>query len=174
MIACQRMFLILLILNTLSACGVYNTPHTMPYPMYQYPIYTTQNFDQEEPYSYGPNASRQIIVPETYHMGSTSSPLSHKNQDRSWIEGQNPRNYTIQLDENEKASAVANTLQRTPKNERMAEVGYQRGNKTHYKGLYGSYPSYEAAQSAMELLPADVKAGARVESWEKVHQSINE
>ena len=89
------------------------------------------------------------------------------------MNSQNSQAFTIELADEEKASQVANTLYKAPKNERMGEVKYQRDGKTYYKGLYGSFPSYEAAQQALSALPSDVKQNAGIKKWASVQNGVN-
>ncbi len=74
----------------------------------------------------------------------------------------------------EKASQVAQTLYKAPKNDRMAQIKYQRNGKDYYKGLYGSYDSPEAAQKALDALPPDIKQGAGIKNWSNVQGNLNE
>ena len=87
---------------------------------------------------------------------------------------QNAQGYTIELADGDKAAQVAGALYKAPKNQRTAEVKYQQGGKTYYKGLYGSYPSYDAAQQALSTLPADVKQKAGIKSWGSVQHGVGE
>ncbi len=116
----------------------------------------------------------QVVVPETYHVGAYHSPTSPKDMDKSWVNSQNPQGYTIELANGEKASQVAGVLYKAPKNERMAEVQYQQGGKPYYEGLYGSYPTQEAAQQALNTLPDDVKQGAGIKTWGSVQSNVSE
>ena len=84
------------------------------------------------------------------------------------------QNYTIELADGDKASEVANTLYKAPKNDRMAEIKYQKDGKTYYKGVYGSYPSLEAAQQALTTLPDEIKQKAGVQTWGSVQQNVHE
>lgn len=115
----------------------------------------------------------QVVVPESYHVGAYHSPTSPKDMDKSWVTSQNPQGYTIELATGEKASQVAGVLYKAPKNERMAEVQYQRGGKSYYEGLYGSYPTQEAAQQALNTLPDDVKQGAGIKTWSSVQSNVD-
>ena len=56
----------------------------------------------------------------------------------------------------------------------MAEIKYQNQGKAYYKGVYGSYPSFDAAQQALNNLPDDVKKGAGVKTWGSVQSSVAE
>lgn len=114
-----------------------------------------------------------VQVPETYHVGSYHSPQGHKSRDRNWVNGQNPQGYTIELADDENAASVAGKLNAAPKKDRMAQVKYSKGGKTHYKGLYGSYESYEAAQKAYNELPPELKQGAGVKNWGSVQGNVN-
>ena len=122
----------------------------------------------------GAGPGKDVVVPESYHVGAMQSPISPKNLDKSWVNSQNPMAYTIQIASDEQASRVASTLQKAPKSERMAEVKSQRNGKTNYIGLYGSYPSSEAAQQALNALPEDIKQGAGITSWGSVQQTISD
>lgn len=121
--------------------------------------------------AYVPGSRKVVTVPEGYHVGSDHSPASFKDREKSWVNRQNPQNYTIELDDNEKASQVAETLQKAPKDARKAEIKYNRGGKKHYKGVYGTYTSYGAAQKALNALPEDLKQHAGVKTWGSVQNS---
>lgn len=56
----------------------------------------------------------------------------------------------------------------------MAQVKYYQNGKTHYKGLYGTYDSQEAAQKALESLPPEIKQGAGIKDWGSVQGNLNE
>jgi septal ring-binding cell division protein DamX len=71
-----------------------------------------------------------------------------------------------------KASQVASKLQQAPKSNRRAQVKYQRNGQNYYKGVYGSYSSYQAAQQALNSLPANVRQGAKIKSWGSVQSSV--
>lgn len=112
-------------------------------------------------------------VPENYYAGPHHSPASHKDVDRNWVNGQNPRGYTIELGESEKASQVAGKLYQAPKKDRMAEIKSYRNGNIYYKGVYGSYNTYEDAQKALNSLPPDIKQGANIKSWSSVQGNDN-
>jgi len=114
-----------------------------------------------------------VVVPESYHVSSMHGPVSPKDLDRSWIDSQSPQSYTIELAEGDKPSQVAGAMSKAPKNERTAEIKYQRDGKPYYKGVYGSYSSYDEAQQALNALPNDVKQGAGIKAWESVQHSVN-
>ncbi|MDP3562542.1 MAG: SPOR domain-containing protein [Legionellaceae bacterium] len=118
--------------------------------------------------SYQPTSSKNVVVPQSYHM-SAGSPETSKDVDKNWVASQNPQSYTIELADDSKASRVANTLYKAPKTERSAEVRTQNGN---YKGLYGTYPTYEAAQEKLNSLPEDVKQGAGIKAWSNVQRDL--
>lgn len=168
-----RIVSVFICVSGLSACTS-DSP-----PVYNYPTYTydnTQLYPQsyEGGYAELPQEKKQIEVPETYHVGSYHSPTSHTDVDRSWVKSQNGQSYTIELADSDKASQVAGKLYKTPKNQRTAEVKYQRDGKTYYKGLYGTYPSYEAAQQALSALPEDVKQTADIKTWSAVQSGVGE
>lgn len=122
------------------------------------------------------NASsrKTVVVPDSYHVGdSTPAPVTFKQRDTSWVNKQNPQGYTIELNNSDNATSVASSLQKAPKSEPTAEVKYRQDGKQYYKGVYGSYPTYEAAQKALNALPEDVKQGASVKTWGNI-QSVNE
>lgn len=174
----KRLLGIVVCVSSLSACSSYNSENDSYYQAYnpnnQGTVIYSENYDSRNYYPEMQQDSKPVVVPETYHVGAYHSPTPHANRDREWVSGQNPQSYTIELADDEKASRVANTLYNAPKKERMAEVKYERNGKTYYKGLYGSYPSYEAAQKALSELPADVKQKAGVKSWSSVQSGVTE
>jgi septal ring-binding cell division protein DamX len=128
----------------------------------EYRQYTNHNADNRY------QSSQAVEVPESYHVGSYHSPRGHRNRDNSWIRGQNPQGYTIQLSEGRKASSVAKSLTRAPKRNRTATVKSFNGNAAYFRGVYGSYNNYEDAKRALNSLPADVRGGASIKRWSNV------
>jgi septal ring-binding cell division protein DamX len=116
----------------------------------------------------------EVSVPESYHVGQYQSPVSFKDRDRNWVTSQNAQGYTIELADDEKPAVVAKKLYNAPKNDRRAQIKYQRGGKSYYKGLYGTYNTPAEAQKALESLPDDVKKSAGVTSWGNVQGNLNE
>ena len=148
------------------------------------PNYQTYTYDNSQLYpqvNYGSadagyrySASDQVVtVPDSYHVGEYHSPVSFKDRDKTWVSGQNPQAYTIEIAEGYKAAQVAQKLYKTPKNDRMAQVKSQTNGKAYYKGVYGSYPDAISAQKALEALPDDVKQGASVKNWGAVQQNLD-
>lgn len=173
MLTKTKITIALLSLSILSACSTHNPNGYVNYQGYWYEgseIYP-EGYDNNTNYADYPQQKPQVVVPETYHVGSSHNPTSFKSIDKSWASQQNPNTYTIELANGEKASGVANTLQKAPKSERRAQIKYQQGGKTYYKGVYGTYPSKEAAQKALQSLPEDVRGSASVESWGSVQST---
>lgn len=112
----------------------------------------------------------RVHVPQSYHFSNAPSPTKHKQRDKQWVNSQNPGAYTIQLGQGEKASDVAKQLSTAPKSERRAQVKYNQNGKTYYRGVYGSYPNRQAAEEALQQLPASVRDKAGVKSWNNVQQ----
>lgn len=162
-------------ISTITACTSYSTSNYQPY---QYSIeYTERYLTEYQSSPYVPDeyeASKSVAVPESYHIGPNHSPISHQNLDKAWINKQKPEDYTIELADGDKAAEVANTLYKAPKSDRVAEIKYQKDGKTYYKGLYGSYPSLEAAQQALSTLPDEVKQKAGVQTWSSVQRGAHE
>jgi len=140
------------------------------------------------PYDYNNNAP---LYPESYE--STSAPTTYpieetsqkfmntstvatrqpaKDVDHQWIASQSAQAYTIVLSNSEHPSTVASALSQAPKNQRMAEIKYQKDNQAYYEGLYGSYPTREAAEEAYNALPTDLKSGANVAPWSAVQRQV--
>lgn len=114
------------------------------------------------------SSSGNVVVPQSYHVGM-GAPQSSKDVDKSWVNSQNPESYTIEMADSDKASAVANVLYKAPKSERTAEI---KTSNDHYKGLYGTYPTYEAAQEKLNSLPSDLKQNAGIKTWKQVQHDI--
>ncbi|MDI9817573.1 MULTISPECIES: SPOR domain-containing protein [unclassified Legionella] len=164
----------------LSACSSIHkssyTTYTDYNSGYQPYLYTTnyyQDYDGRVDYSDQAMPRREVKVPDSYHVGSAHSPTSHKDRDRGWVRSQNPQGYTIEIAESEKASQVAGRLYKIPKNDRTAQIKYHRGDKSYYKGLYGSYNSYEEAQKALSNLPQDIRQGAGIKNWGSIQNNVN-
>lgn len=134
-------------------------------------------YDNGGAYAPDPNSisSQKPMLPDgTLDTSATApAPLPFKQRDKGWVGKQNPQGYTIEISNSEKAADVAGTLQKAPRNEPSAEVKYQRDGKQYYKGVYGSYPTYEAAQQALNALPEDVKRNASVKTWGNI-QSVSQ
>ncbi len=178
MLTKTKLLAISLCAMSMSACmidgGQQNNSNNDAYryeitPLYPEGYENTNSVDTDQNVS-----SLNVVVPESYHVGAYQSPTPPKDLDRAWVNGQNSQDYTIELADDEKAARVANALQKAPKSEHMAEVKYQRDGKAYYKGLYGSYPSAEAAQQALSALPADIKQGAAVKTWGRVQENVGE
>lgn len=143
-----------------------------------YTNYQSYNYEDLVPYAEGTSGpdtyqntqteSKQVFVQQSFHVGAYQSPTSFKDRDKTWVSSQNPQAYTIELADGEKPSYVAGRLFKAPKTDRSAQVAYQKGNQSYYKGLYGSYASKEAAEQALAALPADLKQGAQVKAWGSV------
>lgn len=118
-----------------------------------------------------PSNSGTVVVPQSYHMGMMGSPETSKNVDKNWVSSQNPQSYTIQLATDSKASRVANTLYKTPKQERSAEIKTNQGT---YTGVYGTYSSYEAAQEKLNSLPEDIRQNAKITPWSNIQHDMGE
>ncbi|MCC5013939.1 MULTISPECIES: SPOR domain-containing protein [Legionella] len=156
--------------TTLTACSNYQ--QSSYYTTYQPYVYTDtyyrQGYNGGVDYGYQSPTGGQVTVPDSYYVGAYHSPTSHKDVDRNWVNSQNPQGYTIEVAEGERPAQVAGKLYKLPKNDRRAQIKYNKNGKTYYKGVYGSYNNYEDAQKALNNLPDDVKQSAGVKSWSKV------
>lgn len=165
---------IILSISSLCACTTYNPggyttslPSTPDHGTELYPEgYETTGYSSNYP------GKGQVSVPESYHVSAYHPPEPSKNVDHQWVSSQSASGYTIEVDDSDKASSVANTLLKAPKDERKAEVKYQQGEKTLYKGVYGSYPTQEAAQQALQKLPSDLQQKANVKSWGSIQGTL--
>lgn len=113
-----------------------------------------------------------ITVPNSYHTSGGSQVRSHKSRDKNWAQTQNGNDYTIQLDNNAKASSVAKTLTKAPRQYRKAQIRYQKNGQSRYTGVYGSYKSKKEAQQAYEKLPSDLKSQANIKKWNSIQQDL--
>ncbi|WP_058520091.1 SPOR domain-containing protein [Legionella tucsonensis] len=143
----------------------------MTYPAYSYTDttepYAMKSYNMVN-YDYRYQQKQEVKVPNSYYVGELHSPTSFKDRDQSWVNSQNPQGYTIELVENDKASRVAQVLYKAPKNDRIAQVKYDRDGKTRYKGVYGTYNTAEEAQKALNALPPEIKSSASVINWSSV------
>lgn len=178
MLTTLRIISVSLCTISLTACMIDGTSQ-IDYPSNGYqnsPLYP-EGYDNAGYYSnYREEARTQknVSVPESYHVGAYRSPVAPKDVDKAWVAGQSPQAYTIELANDEKAARVAGTLQKAPKSERTAEVKYHQQGKVYYKGLYGSYPTQQAAQDALNALPDDVKKGSQVSAWGNIQDNLSE
>jgi hypothetical protein len=157
--------------NSTTANLVYpNYPSYDSNQYYMQNYYSSSNYRYNYNYKYDSQPRQEVVVPDSYHVGSMRSPVSFHDRDESWVNSQNPQAYTIELTEGDKPSSVAQKLYKTPKNDRMAQVKYQRDGKERYRGVYGTYNSAAEAQKALDALPAEIKNGASVKSWGSVQQ----
>ena len=171
------LFIFGLSLGGLVSCTQYHSQsysYTPDYQGYQYGEYEEyaspgQSYGQYSDYQQR-QGSRGVSVPESYHVGSYRSPVSPKNRDSRWVSQQNPQGYTIQIAEGRKASSVAGSLTKAPKRNRMATVKSFSNGAAYFRGVYGSYSSYEDAKSAMNDLPSDLKGRAQIKQWNAVQQ----
>lgn len=159
---------------TLCACSSFNPNGYTNYQTYTehgtdlYP----EGYENTANYADYPGSKQPVSVPESYHVSAYHAPVKPKDVDQQWVGSQNANGYTIEVAEGDQPADVARTLLKVPKTERQAEIKYQQGDKTYYKGVYGSYPSKEAAESALQKLPDDVKPSARIKSWGSVQGSM--
>lgn len=156
---------------SVSSCSMVDGEYTN-YPTYTYypaQPYTSSNYTMTN-YDSRYTPRQDVVVPESYHVGELRSPVSFKDRDETWVNNQNPQSYTIELTEGNKASTVAQVLYKAPKNDRMAQVKYERDGKTYYKGVYGTYNSSAEAQKALNDLPPELKNSASVVNWSSVQQ----
>ena len=157
-----RLIILSCVVGGLTACNTTDTHYD----------YQPMNYSPELPSSY----SEYPTLPATQASNAISQqtyvqPVSHRQVDWTWVNSQNPQGYTIEIADNEKASAVAGQLASAPKKEHMAQVKYSRNGQLYYKGLYGTYTNQEEARKALEALPDNLKQGASVKPWSNV-QSV--
>lgn len=118
--------------------------------------------------------SREVSVPDSTFFEGRTTPVSHKQLDADWARQQNPQNYTIEIANDEKPAQVADTLQKIPKQARVAQIKEETDSKVTYRGVYGSYPDQKAAEEAMKKLPEDVRGQAKVKQWEQLQKNQNQ
>lgn len=157
--------------GTLSSCSTFQSSYTSysSYQPYTYENTYYQSYDGVIDYGYQTPSKGAVSVPDSYYLGANHSPTPPRDMDRNWVNSQNPQGYTIEIAEGEKASQVAGKLYKTPKNDRTAQIKYHRNDgRSYYKGVYGSYNSYEEAQKALNNLPDDIKQGAGIKNWSNI------
>ena len=131
-------------------------------------------YDNGGAYAPADAKTKQVVIPETYHVKEATPPQSFKSRDVNWVNHQNPQGYTIELGQGEQAASVAATLHKAPQSERMAAVKVKQDGKEMYQGIYGTYSSQEAALAALNNLPDDLKQNARIKSWSSVQSQVSE
>lgn len=175
-----RLSCVSLCILSLSACmldGTNNSPYfwdSLPegennqlYPEGYDTTYTNQSSADTGSYK----AQKTVVVPQSYHLGITNTPVASKDEDRIWVDNQSPNGYTIQIADDTKPAPVANQLLKTPKNEHNAEVKSQSGT---YIGLHGSYATREAAEAQLNQLPEDMKQKAQIKNWQTIQNQVNQ
>ena len=157
----------------LTSCTMGRDPWTAEYQHQSYPsrTYTLQSYGSYE-YSDVHVQSHSVNEPDSYYVGMTQSPTSHKEQDRAWVKDQNPQGYTIEIADSEKPAQVASRLYKAPKTDRMAEIRYQHQGKAFYKGVYGSYSTAEEAQKALQSLPEELRRDAGIKNWGSIQNTV--
>ena len=144
-----------------------NQPSNQPYPE----GYDSLAYHQDDPHGNNAYRAREVSVPESYHLGINNMPTASKDADRHWVDGQSPNGYTIELAEDSKPAPVASTLQGLPKTQRSAEVKSQHGS---YIGIYGSYPTREAAETQLNSLPDPLKQRAKIKNWQSIQNVMGD
>jgi septal ring-binding cell division protein DamX len=112
----------------------------------------------------------KVVMPPSYYLAE-GKPVSHQTSDKDWVNKQEASGYTVELASGA-APAVAQTLQSAPKNEHMAQVQYDSNGQPVYVGVYGTYPTQEAAQAAVAKLPANLQSSATVQPWSNIQDKI--
>jgi len=172
-----------IILGTLSLSGCewtgggYTAPYAYHNPMYNDSYYNPQIPGPTNDALPGTNGHRPYArgfqaVPDSNQYAGKIAPEHHKSLDANWVNSQNPQGYTIELAHGEKPGEVAKQLTDTPKLERTAQVKYEKDGKTYYRGVYGTFPSREAAEAALQKLPADIRNKADINQWNDVQTNV--
>lgn len=175
-----QQFTLVVIAAGLASCGMNNsdTLYTSyiykPYGYDETQYYSPQTYRGGADYNFGTPSSHGVTVPDSYHVGAYHSPTPHKDRDKHWVQSQNPQGYTIEIADEEKAASVARKLYQVPKNDRAAEIQYQKDGKPYYKGVYGTFNTQDEAIKALENLPESLKKGAGVRNWGAVQQNSTE
>ena len=172
--------IIFISLTYLTGCSIDGTsssfynyePHSSQSSQMVYPdSYDSQNYQNQEGYNQNPPKSSETVeVPDSYHVGY-GHPTSAKDMDKSWVKNQNPNSYTIELAHDAKPANVAGVLHQAPKNARSAEIKTNNGS---YTGVYGTYPSYEAAKEKLDSLPDNVKQNANIKTWQSIQSETDQ
>ena len=100
--------------------------------------------------------------------------ISSKNLDTVWAQQQLPEHYTIIIAQDISAAHVAMALHQAPKTAHMAEVKVQSRGSVSYMGVYGTYPTYEAAQQALTSNAETMQSSGVIKTWSEIQQNIVE
>lgn len=109
--------------------------------------------------------SKPVILSQDSMLVSTyagEAKVAHPPSDNVWVKQQVLTAYTIELVDDVKPAVVSHVLLQTPKMEHSAAYRYVHNGVTRYKGLYGSFNTHQAAQEALQKLPAKFKANSRI------------
>ena len=175
----RKSYYLLLSPILLSVACVPKNESSPYYQSYSHSYYSSQseasyysNWDGASNYNETYSESKPVEVPESYHLGAYRSPPSARENDKTWVSKQNPEHYTVEIADDEKAALVAKKLNQAPKQNTTAEVPYQREGKAYYKGLNGSYQTAEEAQKSLDSLPPELKAGAKIKTWNSIQPNM--
>jgi septal ring-binding cell division protein DamX len=163
---------IIISICSLGACSMYNPSGYNSSPYNQGTELYPEGYENTGNYSDYPGPKQPVSVPESYHVNAYHAPAMSKDVDHQWVSGQNATAYTIEVAEGEQPAEVASALMKTPKSDRSAQIKYQQGDTTRYKGIYGSYKTMQDAEIALQKLPDDVKARAQIKSFGSVQQTM--
>lgn len=159
---------------SLAACSVFTQNESLNFPNYNdhstelYP----EGYENIGNYTDAPVGTHEVSVPDSPHVSAYHPPTSPKDVDHQWINSQNENEYTIEIAESDKASTVASSLQKAPASERKAEVKYQSGDRTLYKGIYGTYQTMDSAQAALHALPPEIQSNAHIKTWSNIKGAV--
>lgn len=163
-----KTFSLAVCISGLSACATDTREiYIPPQETYRYDDDNKLYPESYEGDTFVPSSSErpEVIAPEPIDVGPSRHPVSHKDLDKEWVSHQNAQSYTIELATGEKPADVAKTLYQAPKTDRTAQIKVQQQGRAYYKGVYGSFPTQEAAQQAMSTLPQDIKQNAQIQTW---------
>lgn len=112
-----------------------------------------------------------VVLENGYYVGSGSvqNPRDH---DANWIARQNPQSYTIEVESDYKPSTVARTLQGAPQVGHKAQFSYATTSGKRYSGVIGTYASREEAEKALQNMPSEIRATAKLRQWDTVQRDV--
>lgn len=116
----------------------------------------------------------RVMQREQHRDTSVKSVAEPLIEDTAWVWSRNPAHYTLQLGASANEHAMETSMQRYSLPGTMGVLHTRRNNSDWFVLIYGSYSSREAAQQAIQHLPAELRQSRPwVRRFEKLHDLLS-